>query len=346
MKADLLSLQASVHNRINLLESELMILNDWVVPKKQRSESVASISVPTKRKRSESESSQSVGRKAKQVKLQDPSEEAPDSTRKLDAVGRFWTSIEPYCADITANDMSLLYENNMTHDEEQEYYKIPALGKHYSYKWAMAEMEKEQQQGDWLQEVSDKKCKDQMGDNAMPSIDEVKKASCPYGPLTQRLIAAFIEESHSEVNPTTIGRRLSDSRSVPIVKNIEPDHLEERIKRELVSLGLCDEAELECKSDEDEILTELKRKQDELKTVAAYNRAQREKLINAAKAEIKKQDIRRQAKEADEEVMKWLRLLAQYKQKKKTPSKKEKDAAWKAIRNRNNINSQLDSSGL
>lgn len=148
------------------------------------------------------------------------------------------------------------------------------------------------------------------------------------------------------MNPTTIGRRLSDSRSVPIVKNIEPDHLEERIKRELVSLGLCDEAELECKSDEDEILTELKRKQDELKTVAAYNRAQREKLINAAKAEIKKQDIRRQAKEADEEVMKWLRLLAQYKQKKKTPSKKEKDAAWKAIRNRNNINSQLDSSGL
>ena len=49
LKADLLSLQASVHklacqllilqilyfySRINLLESELMILNDWVVPKK------------------------------------------------------------------------------------------------------------------------------------------------------------------------------------------------------------------------------------------------------------------------------------------------------------------------
>ena len=48
-------------------------------------------------------------------------------------------------------------------DEEQEYYKIPPLGKHYSHKWAMAEMQKEQQ-GDWLQEISDKKSKDQMGD--------------------------------------------------------------------------------------------------------------------------------------------------------------------------------------
>jgi len=34
------------------------------------------------------------------------------------------------------------------HDEEQEYYKIPALGKHYAQKWAMVEMQKEQQLGD------------------------------------------------------------------------------------------------------------------------------------------------------------------------------------------------------
>lgn len=54
----------------------------------------------------------------------------------------------------------------MQYDEEQEYYKIPPLGKHYSYKWAMAEMQREQQtQGDWLQEVSaDKKSQDQIGD--------------------------------------------------------------------------------------------------------------------------------------------------------------------------------------
>jgi len=29
------------------------------------------------------------------------------------------------------------------HDEEQEYYKIPSLGKHYAQKWAMVEMQKE-----------------------------------------------------------------------------------------------------------------------------------------------------------------------------------------------------------
>jgi len=27
------------------------------------------------------------------------------------------------------------------HDEEQEYYKIPSLGKHYSQKWAMLDMQ-------------------------------------------------------------------------------------------------------------------------------------------------------------------------------------------------------------
>ena len=58
------------------------------------------------------------------------------------------------------------------------------------------------------------------------------------------MVKAFIEESHNEVTPTTMGRKLSDSRSIPIVKNMEPDHLEERIKKELVSLGLCDETEV------------------------------------------------------------------------------------------------------
>lgn len=58
------------------------------------------------------------------------------------------------------------------------------------------------------------------------------------------IVKAFIEENHNEVNPTATGRKMSDSRSVPIVKNLEPDHLEERIKKELVSLGLCDEAEV------------------------------------------------------------------------------------------------------
>lgn len=57
-------------------------------------------------------------------------------------------------------------------------------------------------------------------------------------------LKAFIEESHGEVNPTARGRKMSESRSIPMIKNMEPDHLEERIKKELVSLGLCDEAEV------------------------------------------------------------------------------------------------------
>ena len=57
-------------------------------------------------------------------------------------------------------------------------------------------------------------------------------------------VKAFIEENHNEVTPNTMGRKMSDSRSIPVVKNMEPEHLEERIKKELVSLGLCDEAEV------------------------------------------------------------------------------------------------------
>jgi len=49
---------------------------------------------------------------------------------------RFWAMVEPYCAEITPEDVRYLEEQIKACEDIGEYMKIPSLGRHYAEKWA------------------------------------------------------------------------------------------------------------------------------------------------------------------------------------------------------------------
>jgi len=49
---------------------------------------------------------------------------------------RFWAMVEPYCAEITPDDIRYLEEQIKACEDIGEYMKIPSLGRHYAEKWA------------------------------------------------------------------------------------------------------------------------------------------------------------------------------------------------------------------
>jgi len=49
---------------------------------------------------------------------------------------RFWAMVEPYCAEITQDDVHYLEEQIKACEDIGEYMKIPSLGRHYAEKWA------------------------------------------------------------------------------------------------------------------------------------------------------------------------------------------------------------------
>lgn len=73
---------------------------------------------------------------------------------KNNAVNKFWQSVEPYCADITNNDIKFLEELIRSHEDDAEYFKVPSLGMHYTEKWAEEDMIEEQKQGGGLIKLS------------------------------------------------------------------------------------------------------------------------------------------------------------------------------------------------
>lgn len=62
-------------------------------------------------------------------------------------VNKFWQSVEPYCADITNEDIKVLEDMLRSHENDDDYFRIPPLGKHYTEKWAEEDLLEEQRDG-------------------------------------------------------------------------------------------------------------------------------------------------------------------------------------------------------
>lgn len=122
------------------------------------------------------------------------------------------------------------------------------------------------------------------------------------GPLTQRLMAAFLEEN---VIPTS-----NDSTALPVNANSHSDpfraikngvNLERRVKQELIHQGLMSADDF-AKEEDDEILAEIVRVRTELSTIAEYNFKELQKLLDQSKNEMKRLEVKRQLDVIDHEV--------------------------------------------
>nr|XP_006631132.1 PREDICTED: transcriptional adapter 3 [Lepisosteus oculatus]XP_015203603.1 PREDICTED: transcriptional adapter 3 [Lepisosteus oculatus] len=383
LQLELETLLSPASRRLRALEEQRQILTDWQDKKgdkrflkmgKEADLSAAPRHSKPKKQKLEGKGGHGPGpgpgrpkSKNLQPKIQEYefSEDPQDTPRipKNDAPNRFWASVEPYCADITSEEIRVLEDLLKAPEDEPEYYKVPALGKHYSQRWAQEDLLEEQRDG---ARANDKK-KGIMGPLSeldAKDVDALQKKfesqhdppedGCPFGPLTQRLLQALVEEniiSPMEDSPipevpskdgggdgaSTSPRSQGKAFSVPHTRSLEV-----RIKEELVAQGLLDSEERPGTDCEDEVLAELHKRQAELKALSAHNRAKKQELLRLAREETRRQELRQRVRVSDNEVMEAFRRIMAARQKKRTPTKKEKEQAWRALRERESILRLLD----
>ena len=275
---------------------------------------------------------------------------------KNETPSRFWAFVEPYCAPITQDDIKLLEDLIKGHSDMSEYYKVPKLGQHYTQRWAKEDLENERLRGAGDANVSG----DSKGaDEAAQLLKKAEAANeeTPFGELTQRLVAGLMEEN--QINPADVeestkkgsGGESSDTENAAskgqLIKSLNitnAENLEARVRKELEEQGIIDPKEDTKEGIEnDEILEELARCQNELKAVSNHNLQQLKRLLKAAKEEMARQEVRNKLQAADNEVMEAYRKISQARAKKKPPTKKERDQAWKALKEREIIIKQLES---
>ena len=181
-----------------------------------------------------------------------------------------------------------------------------------------------------------------------------------FGALTQRLVSCLIEEnllnggsfdSKNSSNETFDLKTINGSPNHKVFKSLNLGNtaqLERRIRKELEEHGIISLDDIlnatdDSTGDDDEILDELKRCQHELKALASKNQSHLKKLLALAKKEMTRQEIKRKLEAADTEVIEAYRRICCAKQKKRSPTKKEREFARKALKERDLIVRQLES---
>ncbi|XP_014488075.1 PREDICTED: transcriptional adapter 3-A [Dinoponera quadriceps] len=257
---------------------------------------------------------------------------------KNDTPNKFWASVDPYCTDIMPDDIKLLEELIVTHGDTSDFKKIPQLGRHYSLMWAHNDLLQEEDAAN----PSREKKKNRTDVSHLMSKGDKKVNS--IGPLTQRLVSAFLEENVYIGNNNTENKLLRDGDST-VLRDLSIQNsmnLELRMHKELVEQGILEPDAQKKNQEDDEILAEIKRCQQELSALSSHNVTQLKRLLNLAQEESKRQALKRKISGADNEVIEHYKKLTLAKQMKMPLTKKDQDKAWACLRARENLLEQLN----
>lgn len=249
---------------------------------------------------------------------------------------KFWSSVDPYCAPVTLDDIKFL-ESLLAQSSNTTLPPIPPLGRHYSEVWADEHLTEDQNAS------NPNKQKSSMSPEASSIRKKLDKSNenIITGPLTQRLVSALMEENliNYEI-PDVKVKQTTNSKSS--YKNSLT--LEKCLRKELVEQGILDPEDLPPLTNpaDDEILAEIKKCQTELTAVKKDNCRNLKHLIGLCKQEMIRLNLKKQLDQVDMECIDIYKKMVAAKQKKRPITKKEKEDAWRAINEQIRLNKEIN----
>ena len=286
----------------------------------------------------------------------------------------FWNEIIEYRLPIVDDDIKYLNDQIELNNKIQLNYnkEVPSLGKHYTLKWT------EEDIGGEIKESSRLNLNDLNGtfnhtdrrrknfnnffneiESFQQSNESPELSNQQYGPLTQRLISALIEQNL--MTPITSGVDFDDGpanskqpQSVHDNVNKSSSNLfETKIRDELIEQGILDKNDLELElemdvetdtdgGDRDEIGEEIKKLQNELLLVTGKCKDSQIELLNKSKQAIQQQGLRKKLDQCDFKIQELFAKSMMLKQSKKYCPRKDKERLNELIRERETVKLQMN----
>ena len=257
-------------------------------------------------------------------------EESPrpskDQVIKNEAPDKLWPFVEQFCATPTEEQIKELQEmiDEMDSKDSREYYKLPNV---VTTKDAA---------------VKDSTTKnDTAGGKSHRDSKNKNSEEGSWGALTLRLVSSFFDDS-DDINadltkspscPSSPPRKKKKTKNNKSEEVNEAKNLEKKIRQQLEEYSILSHQDnIPYTSEDDEDLRLLVGYQNELRAIREQNKYLMEKLLTRAKKHFELDKERQKLRDANADVIAAYHRLIQAKQRKRNPTKKEKDAAWKALK--------------
>lgn len=253
-------------------------------------------------------------------KKRTPRNEAPD---------KLWPFVEQFCATPTEEQIQELEEMISSLGNDKEYFKVPTLGK---------------------KDSSPSKSDNNSTKNQRKNKSRGNDESSSLGALTQRVVSSFIEEDGNSNDTNKSANECTQTKKkntkTKAYKGIDVNaakNLEKKIRQELEGYNILNQQDdIPYTSEEDEILRELVANQHELLSIQNQNKDLMRRLLKRAKRHVELENEREKLRLANADVIAAYHRLIQAKQRKRNPTKKEKEVAWKALKVQESIFKRCD----
>ncbi|XP_022653852.1 transcriptional adapter 3-like isoform X2 [Varroa jacobsoni] len=262
-----------------------------------------------------------------------------------DAPHQFWAYLGEYCKPLSDEHIQVL-ENLLEAQEaikSSDYVKVPALGTHYTVKWAEDDLLEEQR------EAASDASTVRLIENVETVLHQTTKESLSderYGTLTQRLMSCLIEENvigfSRDKLPIVVPQRQTVSSS-------SAASIEQRIRRELEELGVMQSPAQKAADQDDEVFLELRRCQSQLISISAQNVRMLHALLEAARRRQVIQKLEGRLRQIDNDILEhfWRRRNSARSSRSSSltlppPSKQDREQLRALLDERKAIAGQLD----
>lgn len=255
------------------------------------------------------------------------------SIPKNDTKSKFWLSVDPFCSPIDPDDIAflddLIQEVNTDID-----IKIPPLGPHYSVSWNGDSVSSHFQSGIVNFQHSKNKLVSMLTDDSF--FKNQKNGFCNKDSYATSLLlplaSALLEEKVVNNFPNT-QEKIEKFKDLGI-RNLNNTSvcLDKRMRKELVDLGILNSAEEDMKptqnisSEDDQILEEIKKCQQELVTVNEHNKRELNNLRYLIDKDMVRQELNEKLEKVDSQIMDVYSRLLTGEQKGKV------DVEWEAVK--------------
>ncbi|KAI9483520.1 MAG: histone acetyltransferases subunit 3-domain-containing protein [Benjaminiella poitrasii] len=224
----------------------------------------------------------------------------------------FWSTIDPHFRPLEEEDRQFL----MANEEDEQFYKIPPLGRHYTEVWSedesLSTLATNSSQRDDHSSVKHRYLRDHQ-----PMVDDhllCNDMSC--GQLTERLLSSLVPDpsGHQEAELEDDDSVIMDENDVIVERNyhnnklhmVPPENIvdfEENLKRELRYAGLFGEDDVDWDTrEDDEICAELRSTIRELKGQFATNEYRKKRLLEIVDNQLQYEQYRHVLDNLDAQV--------------------------------------------